>query len=105
MIAASLKCCHIRILTAKAANFRDQMIAASLKPACGGSFRCACADFRDQMIAASLKLVDTNFTGGQTNEFPRSDDRGLIEARQRPEKQMKRDRFPRSDDQSLKGED
>ncbi len=62
------------------ANFRDQLIAASLKLA------SACAScnfdrhFRDQLIAASLKLPPERPRLGRLAEFPRSIDRGLIEA-------------------------
>jgi len=39
------------------------------------------AHFRDQMIAASLKHGDGAYVEREKRQFPRSNDRGLIEAR------------------------
>ena len=63
-------------------HFRDQLIAASLKPEPLHVFGQEGPNFRDQLIAASLKpVVGLGFQPAR-REFPRSIDRGLIEATQ-----------------------
>jgi len=80
MIAASLKpeapLCHAASLS----DFRDQMIAASLKLPIRPDATCMFGDFRDQMIAASLKHRSFRCSAEHDLTFPRSNDRGLIEA-------------------------
>src|SRR5579872_5671084 len=56
------------------------MIAASLKQIAALSDFCARNRFRDHMIAASLKPDRAANRANELNGFPRSYDRGLIEA-------------------------
>src|SRR5579872_2915449 len=76
------------------------MIAASLKQECrvGLGFGGIC--FRDHMIAASLKRHH-EAAGAPAPRFPRSYDRGLIEARKRGGTPFRNGRFPRSYDRGL----
>src|SRR5437899_784869 len=53
------------------------------------------------MIAASLKLGTDLPVGMYYFRFPRSDDRGLIEAFSRANERGAAERFPRSDDRGL----
>ena len=80
LIAASLKQQILRTTANRLAHFRDQLIAASLKlrssERCGACLR----HFRDQLIAASLKRQRRDALRRQIVQFPRSIDRGLIEA-------------------------
>ena len=64
--------------------FRDQLIAASLKPIRVGGAVPREFPFRDQLIAASLKLIASTTVVQTPSAFPRSIDRGLIEARASP---------------------
>ncbi len=60
--------------------FRDHMIAAPLKLGFAKLCpRCPCS-FRDHMIAAPLKRSRLNRLGRDAGDFPRSHDRGSIEA-------------------------
>ena len=63
-----------------ASPFRDQLIAASLKPDCAGDTAEPLLAFRDQLIAASLKQEPLLQSKTWAVTFPRSIDRGLIEA-------------------------
>ena len=65
---------------------------------------CSCfskAAFRDQLIAASLKPVHTRQPQQECSIFPRSIDRGLIEARRTPPADLRLQNFPRSIDRGL----
>src|SRR5258708_2645670 len=62
------------------AGFRDQKIAASWKQAYDESCDGRDRGFRDQKIAASLKLTAQQLDSCTRFWFPRSKDRGLIEA-------------------------
>ncbi len=81
-IAASLK--HRSIDAYRASDrrsFRDRKIAASLKPRCHQSIdRRTSTAFRDRKIAASLKRDAFAIDMPRCDRFPRSKDRGLIEA-------------------------
>ena len=82
LIAASLKLCgHRPPYASRSANFRDHLIAASLKLLLHpGSVDSRHAYFRDHLIAASLKLFAPGALCDAGGRFPRSSDRGLIEA-------------------------
>src|SRR5437763_1789515 len=58
-------------------------------------------NFRDQMIAASLKQYCCCLWYRITQSFPRSDDRGLIEAKEKVISMFFGFIFPRSDDRGL----
>ena len=62
------------------ARFRDQLIAASLKLSWNTSNSQTSFRFRDQLIAASLKQNIEQVEREDRTTFPRSIDRGLIEA-------------------------
>src|SRR5579872_2301374 len=62
------------------AGFRDHMIAASLKPGLSPPTLWENLGFRDHMIAASLKPAPAEIIIAASGVFPRSYDRGLIEA-------------------------
>jgi len=103
-IAAPLKPPPRRAALGGLSNFRDQQIAAPLKQEGGRVFADSAADFRDQQIAAPLKRYASCCTGRSTchfrdqqiaaplkpamppspcrssHLFPRSADRGPIEA-------------------------
>ena len=81
LIAASLKQASAVAVRLAGATFRDQLIAASLKPADARDTRSRMyAPFRDQLIAASLKPHEAAGLAATDTAFPRSIDRGLIEA-------------------------
>ena len=80
LIAASLKLQVRQDLGRKSHHFRDQLIAASLKRGVAAMDGGAFAYFRDQLIAASLKRGCALDVAAWPAEFPRSIDRGLIEA-------------------------
>src|SRR5258708_2524878 len=81
MIAAPLKQPIEDLARHAQRSFRDQMIAAPLKRGTTPSELNTPASFRDQMIAAPLKLLRLVPALSQNQLFPRSDDRGPIEAR------------------------
>ena len=59
------------------------------------------ATIRDQLIAASLKPTFTNSIGETLPSYPRSIDRGLIEAEDSGPSLASRDIYPRSIDRGL----
>ena len=83
------------------AYFRDPRIAASLKQECGDILRLLVVHFRDPRIAASLKRASASSKTSCPSSFPRSEDRGLIEAGFRRRPKAFRPVFPRSEDRGL----
>ena len=63
-----------------APNFRDHLIAASLKRGVVVFWSVRSTYFRDHLIAASLKRSGNHDRSIRVGQFPRSSDRGLIEA-------------------------
>src|SRR5689334_8508312 len=101
LIAASLKPSVPSSCQRFERHFRDQLIAASLKQDVNLQLQFSGADFRDQLIAASLKhewLIDAL---RRALQFPRSIDRGLIEATIRSADCACGGTFPRSIDRGL----
>src|SRR5947199_368881 len=109
MIAASLKRVAVDRARSYASPFRDHMIAASLKhappPACAARLPSASRrtrpTFRDHMIAASLKPARAAPAASGRTSFPRSYDRGLIEAASPRLTPAPSRPFPRSYDRGL----
>jgi len=75
-----IEACNGRRVCIPSTDFRDQMIAAPLKRRAFGVRPLGSTDFRDQMIAAPLKPACGSWAAALSSSFPRSDDRGPIEA-------------------------
>jgi len=83
------------------ATFRDRKIAASLKPVPNITFAFSSTAFRDRKIAASLKHRLFSKDKAFVLPFPRSKDRGLIEAAEATRSAGSAANFPRSKDRGL----
>ncbi len=80
MIAAPLKRILIGQRRVDRDAFRDHMIAAPLKQTIRIDLLPNCQTFRDQLIAAPLKRGTAHRSRRTSVDFPRSIDRGSIEA-------------------------
>ena len=84
LIGASLKLLIGDALPVGLGDFPDQLIGASLKPAIFWAIANSSGDFPDQLIGASLKPMQVSGLVPILVSFPRSADRGLIEATPSP---------------------